>query len=207
MIPPTLTYRSCCRRVPAWPTCLRFGGRAKAKATRICLIKERQFFLLMTIPPFHRVRQTEQLGSDLRFDRAENHTPRLHELIYDGISNHYSSPLGSIGQTPSCCRQQRHDNDTRTDCKSNPCSANSYITNSILMQLSVSFIFGKQRRRRWRWWQCYVASRKSIRPPAIPDCFGASASLSIGRGIRHEIWSRPIPQHSQGRQLHVGISQ
>ena len=40
---------------------------------------KRQFFLLI-IPPFHRVRQTEQLGSDLRSDRSENHTPRPHAL-------------------------------------------------------------------------------------------------------------------------------
>ena len=55
------------------------GARAKAKATRIYQPNKRQFFLLI-IPPFHRVRQTEQLGSDLRSDRSENHTPRPHAL-------------------------------------------------------------------------------------------------------------------------------
>ena len=67
--------------------CMRFGGRAprpcapKLKATRIYQPSnlKRQFFLLI-IPPFHRVRQTEQLGSDLRSDRSENHTPRPHAL-------------------------------------------------------------------------------------------------------------------------------
>ena len=66
--------------------CMRFGGRAprpcapKLKATRIYQPSnlKRQFFLLI-IPPFPGS-ATEQLGSDLRSDRSENHTPRPHAL-------------------------------------------------------------------------------------------------------------------------------